>query len=180
MDIKKVRVHQRIGQTRAAFRKNVLISFSSHRALMRTILLWNVEPINCWFSVNLNNSLILCSFFSILLLWVFCLMFSIDKSQTHFGTVRHNKTFFPIQGTIYSFFSLLLFLFQRLFRMIDGLNFKEFVAFLSAFSIHASLQQKVECKGNFSYSISFFVQLYFLLLKYFLSVCHSFLLFSYL
>lgn len=31
--------------------------------------------------------------------------------------------------------------------MIDGLNFKEFVAFLSAFSAHASLQQKVECKG---------------------------------
>ncbi|KAF3683664.1 putative V-type proton ATPase subunit H-like [Capsicum annuum] len=28
--------------------------------------------------------------------------------------------------------------------MIDGLNFKEFVAFLSAFSAHASLQQKVE------------------------------------
>ncbi|CAN4084386.1 unnamed protein product [Withania somnifera] len=33
---------------------------------------------------------------------------------------------------------------QRLLRMIDGLNFKEFVAFLSAFSAHASLQQKVE------------------------------------
>ncbi|KAJ0915760.1 putative calcium binding protein [Helianthus annuus] len=33
---------------------------------------------------------------------------------------------------------------QRLFRMIDGLNFKEFVAFLSAFSSHATLQHKVE------------------------------------
>ncbi|KAL0315260.1 UNVERIFIED_CONTAM: Calcineurin subunit B type 1 [Sesamum calycinum] len=33
---------------------------------------------------------------------------------------------------------------QRLFRMLDGLNFKEFVAFLSAFSSRASLQQKVE------------------------------------
>ncbi|KAH0656975.1 hypothetical protein KY285_031857 [Solanum tuberosum] len=33
---------------------------------------------------------------------------------------------------------------QRLLRMIDGLTFKEFVAFLSAFSAHASLQQKVE------------------------------------
>ncbi|XP_059287307.1 uncharacterized protein LOC132040667 [Lycium ferocissimum] len=33
---------------------------------------------------------------------------------------------------------------QRLLRMADGLNFKEFVAFLSAFSAHASLQQKVE------------------------------------
>lgn len=30
--------------------------------------------------------------------------------------------------------------------MLDGLNFKEFVAFLSAFSSRASLQQKVECK----------------------------------
>ncbi|KAG5594272.1 hypothetical protein H5410_035504 [Solanum commersonii] len=30
---------------------------------------------------------------------------------------------------------------QRLLRMIDGLTFKEFVAFLSAFSAHASLQQ---------------------------------------
>ncbi|XP_022882821.1 calcineurin subunit B-like [Olea europaea var. sylvestris] len=35
-------------------------------------------------------------------------------------------------------------LFQRLLRMLDGLNFKEFVAFLSAFSSRASLQQKVE------------------------------------
>ncbi|KAL3643019.1 hypothetical protein CASFOL_013834 [Castilleja foliolosa] len=35
---------------------------------------------------------------------------------------------------------------QRIFRMLDGLNFKEFVAFLSAFSSRASLQQKVECK----------------------------------
>ncbi|KAE9464300.1 hypothetical protein C3L33_03792, partial [Rhododendron williamsianum] len=33
---------------------------------------------------------------------------------------------------------------QRLMRMLDGLNFKEFVAFLSAFSSRASLQQKVE------------------------------------
>ncbi|XP_058067729.1 uncharacterized protein LOC131217047 [Magnolia sinica] len=33
---------------------------------------------------------------------------------------------------------------QRLLRMLDGLNFKEFVAFLSAFSSHASLQQKIE------------------------------------
>ncbi|CAL5323074.1 unnamed protein product [Camellia sinensis] len=33
---------------------------------------------------------------------------------------------------------------QRLFRMVDGLNFKEFVAFLSTFSSRASLQQKVE------------------------------------
>ncbi|KAJ0746857.1 putative EF-hand domain-containing protein [Helianthus annuus] len=35
---------------------------------------------------------------------------------------------------------------QRLFRMVDGLNFKEFVAFLSAFSSRATLQHKVECK----------------------------------
>uniref|UniRef100_A0A5B6YXC2 EF-hand domain-containing protein n=1 Tax=Davidia involucrata TaxID=16924 RepID=A0A5B6YXC2_DAVIN len=33
---------------------------------------------------------------------------------------------------------------QRLLRMLEGLNFKEFVAFLSAFSSCASLQQKVE------------------------------------
>ncbi|PSS36176.1 Calcineurin subunit B like [Actinidia chinensis var. chinensis] len=33
---------------------------------------------------------------------------------------------------------------QRVLRMVDGLNFKEFVAFLSAFSSRASLQQKVE------------------------------------
>ena len=34
---------------------------------------------------------------------------------------------------------------QRLLRMLDTLNFKEFVAFLSAFSPRASLQQKIEC-----------------------------------
>lgn len=33
---------------------------------------------------------------------------------------------------------------QRLLRMLDGLNFKEFVAFLSAFSSRASQQQKIE------------------------------------
>ncbi|XP_012071548.2 calcineurin subunit B isoform X1 [Jatropha curcas] len=33
---------------------------------------------------------------------------------------------------------------QRVLRMIDGLNFKEFVAFLSAFSPRASCQQKIE------------------------------------
>ncbi|KAJ0030557.1 hypothetical protein Pint_14337 [Pistacia integerrima] len=32
----------------------------------------------------------------------------------------------------------------RLLRMLDGLNFKDFVAFLSAFSPRASLQQKIE------------------------------------
>nr|XP_023922267.1 calcineurin subunit B-like [Quercus suber] len=35
-------------------------------------------------------------------------------------------------------------LLERLLRMLDGLNFKEFVAFLSAFSPRATLQQKVE------------------------------------
>ena len=30
--------------------------------------------------------------------------------------------------------------------MLDGLNFKEFVAFLSAFSPRTSLQQKIECR----------------------------------
>ncbi|XP_024021924.1 calcineurin subunit B [Morus notabilis] len=33
---------------------------------------------------------------------------------------------------------------QRLLKMADGLNFKDFVAFLSAFSTKASLQQKIE------------------------------------
>ncbi|KAK1291777.1 Calcineurin B-like protein 9 [Acorus calamus] len=33
---------------------------------------------------------------------------------------------------------------QRLLKMTDGLNFKDFVAFLSAFSPQASLQQKIE------------------------------------
>ncbi|KAI5557225.1 hypothetical protein POPTR_018G103600v4 [Populus trichocarpa] len=33
---------------------------------------------------------------------------------------------------------------QRLLRMVDGLNFKEFVAFLSAFSPRAPLQHKIE------------------------------------
>ncbi|KAG2308989.1 hypothetical protein Bca52824_028737 [Brassica carinata] len=32
---------------------------------------------------------------------------------------------------------------QRLLKMVDGLNFKDFVAFLSAFSAKASLRQKV-------------------------------------
>ncbi|XP_020107432.1 calcineurin subunit B-like [Ananas comosus] len=33
---------------------------------------------------------------------------------------------------------------ERLLRMLDGLNFKEFVAFLPAFSSRTSLQQKIE------------------------------------
>ncbi|KAF5190015.1 Calcineurin subunit b [Thalictrum thalictroides] len=33
---------------------------------------------------------------------------------------------------------------QRLLKMVDGLNFKDFVAFLSAFSNKASIQQKIE------------------------------------
>ncbi|KAF8407175.1 hypothetical protein HHK36_006301 [Tetracentron sinense] len=33
---------------------------------------------------------------------------------------------------------------QRLLKMVDGLNFKDFVAFLSAFSAKASIQQKIE------------------------------------
>ncbi|KAJ7955670.1 calcineurin subunit B-like [Quillaja saponaria] len=50
---------------------------------------------------------------------------------------------------------------QRLLRMLDGLNFKEFVAFLSAFSPRATLQHKVEfifkvydtdCNGKVTFS----------------------------
>ncbi|XP_037426107.1 uncharacterized protein LOC119291457 [Triticum dicoccoides] len=33
---------------------------------------------------------------------------------------------------------------QRLLHMVDGLNFKEFISFLSTFSARASLQQKIE------------------------------------
>lgn len=33
---------------------------------------------------------------------------------------------------------------QRLLKMVDGLNFKDFVAFLSAFSAKASMKQKIE------------------------------------
>jgi serine/threonine-protein phosphatase 2B regulatory subunit len=33
---------------------------------------------------------------------------------------------------------------KRLLRMLDGLNFKEFLAFLSAFSSRASIRQKIE------------------------------------
>ena len=54
-----------------------------------------------------------------------------------------------------------LFVFQRLLRMLDGLNFKEFLAFLSAFSPRATLQQKVEYNvvtTHFCYS---FVKPYF-------------------
>ncbi|KAH9715353.1 calcineurin b subunit (protein phosphatase 2b regulatory subunit)-like protein [Citrus sinensis] len=50
---------------------------------------------------------------------------------------------------------------QRLLKMVDGLNFKDFVAFLSAFSAKASMQQKVQiifkvydsdCNGKVSFN----------------------------
>ncbi|KAJ0008447.1 hypothetical protein Pint_30200 [Pistacia integerrima] len=50
---------------------------------------------------------------------------------------------------------------QRLLKMVDGLNFKDFVAFLSAFSSKASMQQKIElifkvydsdCNGKVSFN----------------------------
>ncbi|KAK3219272.1 hypothetical protein Dsin_013242 [Dipteronia sinensis] len=50
---------------------------------------------------------------------------------------------------------------QRLLKMVDGLNFKDFVAFLSAFSVKASVLQKVElifkvydsdCNGKVSFN----------------------------
>ncbi|XP_050382836.1 uncharacterized protein LOC126799640 [Argentina anserina] len=34
---------------------------------------------------------------------------------------------------------------QRLLKMVEGLNFKDFVAFLSVFSARATMQQKIEC-----------------------------------
>ncbi|KAL1312132.1 hypothetical protein AAHE18_16G016000 [Arachis hypogaea] len=33
---------------------------------------------------------------------------------------------------------------QRLLKMVDGINFKDFVAFLSAFSAKATAQHKIE------------------------------------
>ncbi|KAK0595982.1 hypothetical protein LWI29_011694 [Acer saccharum] len=50
---------------------------------------------------------------------------------------------------------------QRLLKMVEGLNFKDFVAFLSAFSVKASVLQKVElifkvydsdCNGKVSFN----------------------------
>ncbi|KAH9667123.1 calcineurin b subunit (protein phosphatase 2b regulatory subunit)-like protein [Citrus sinensis] len=50
---------------------------------------------------------------------------------------------------------------QRLLKMVDGLNFKDFVAFLSVFSAKASMQQKVQlifkvydsdCNGKVSFN----------------------------
>ncbi|OVA02470.1 EF-hand domain [Macleaya cordata] len=50
---------------------------------------------------------------------------------------------------------------QRLLKMVDGLNFKDFVAFLSAFSAKASFRQKIEfifkvydsdCNGKVSFN----------------------------
>lgn len=35
---------------------------------------------------------------------------------------------------------------QRLLKMADGLNFKDFVAFLSAFNAKATITQKIEGK----------------------------------
>lgn len=43
----------------------------------------------------------------------------------------------------------IFFVMQRLLRIVDGLNFKEFVSFLSTFSPRATLQQKVECNCLF-------------------------------
>jgi hypothetical protein len=40
--------------------------------------------------------------------------------------------------------------------MVDGLNFKDFVAFLSTFSAKASPRQKLECMPNLFVPISLF------------------------
>uniref|UniRef100_A0A2P2KD72 Uncharacterized protein MANES_06G031300 n=1 Tax=Rhizophora mucronata TaxID=61149 RepID=A0A2P2KD72_RHIMU len=45
---------------------------------------------------------------------------------------------------------------QRFLRMVDGLNFKDFVAFLSAFSPRATLHQKIECNLSLSTFFSVF------------------------
>jgi hypothetical protein len=41
--------------------------------------------------------------------------------------------------------------------MVDGLNFKDFVSFLSTFSAKASLQQKIECNAHVWISVLQFV-----------------------
>lgn len=40
---------------------------------------------------------------------------------------------------------------QRLLKMVDGLNFKDFVSFLSAFSAKASIAQKIECMSFYAF-----------------------------
>ena len=59
---------------------------------------------------------------------------------------------------------------QRLLRLLGGLNFKEFVAFLSAFSPRATLQQKIECSESFLVAMcnSFFLQVNLLAAEIFL------------
>lgn len=47
-------------------------------------------------------------------------------------------------GTLQLYAVLPLLWLQRLLKMVDGLNFKDFVAFLSAFSAKASSSQKIE------------------------------------
>lgn len=44
---------------------------------------------------------------------------------------------------------------QRLLGLVDGLNFKDFVAFLSAFSTRANLIQKIERKAPFPWTLSY-------------------------
>ncbi|KAK7815709.1 calcineurin subunit b [Quercus suber] len=62
--------------------------------------------------------------------------YDIEEVQEHCNHTSGNSVTVPKCAS--------LFIFQRLLRMLDGLNFKEFVAFLSAFSPRATLQQKVE------------------------------------
>lgn len=47
--------------------------------------------------------------------------------------------------------------------MADGLNFKDFVAFLSAFSAKASMQHKIQCKCLLLYNLT---GLFTLLIKF--------------
>lgn len=58
-----------------------------------------------------------------------------------------------IPSLMSNFENLIFLSIQRLLKMVDGLNFKDFVAFLSAFSAKASMQQKIERRSiglNFS------------------------------
>lgn len=49
-------------------------------------------------------------------------------------------------GDLWKVMSMFYCFLQRLLKMVDGLNFKDFVAFLSAFSAKASMHHKIECK----------------------------------
>ncbi|KAL3835517.1 hypothetical protein ACJIZ3_010253 [Penstemon smallii] len=72
--------------------------------------------------------------------------YDIEEVQEHFTQqeiVSLYKRFCQLDRNAKGFISADEFL-SRLLKMVDGLNFKDFVAFLSAFSSKASTPQKIE------------------------------------